>query len=493
MSTPRGWEWAKLTDITRLETGHTPSRRHPEYWDGDIPWIGIKDARRHHGDVIQDTYQKATQLGLDNSASRLLPAGTVCLSRTASVGYALVMGREMATSQDFVNWVCSSALLPKYLMYALLAEKDGLHRFGKGTTHTTIYFPEVKAFHICLAPVDEQRRIVAKIEELFSYLDAGVAALERAKANLKRYRAAVLKAAVEGKLTEQWRAEQKDIEPASELIKRTTPPPKPNRYSSRSTDLIPGHAALAVGNPGTALPDGWAWAALVEIARMESGHTPSRRHPEWWDGDIPWIGIPDARVHHGRVINDTSQHTNAEGLANSASRLLPRDTVCVSRTASVGYVVTMGRDMATSQDFVNWVPTPAVMPAWLRIVFLADREALRRFGKGSVHTTIYFPEWLSVHVAVPPCEEQHQIVAEVEARLSVVDEQERLIAANLQRVSRLRQAILKSAFEGKLVPQDPKDEPASLLLERIKAERKAAKPPRGKIKKRSHQRRSRKE
>src|SRR5262249_31397156 len=156
------------------------------------------------------------------------------------------------------------------------------------------------------------------------------------------------------------------------------------------------------------------WTPLVDVARMESGHTPSRNHPEWWGGDVPWIGIADARNHTGKTIHDTIQHTNAEGLANSAARLLPQGTVCVSRTASVGYVVVMGKEMSTSQDFVNWTPTKAVTSDWLRLVFSADKEALLRFGKGTVHKTIYFPEWLSIYIAVPPLAEQKKIVEELE-------------------------------------------------------------------------------
>lgn len=211
-----------------------------------------------------------------------------------------------------------------------------------------------------------------------------------------------------------------------------------------------GHSALAVGNPETQLPAGWAWVPLVNIARMESGHTPSRSHSEWWDGEVPWIGIADAREHDGKLILDTEQHTNDDGLANSAARLLPTGTVCVSRTASVGYVVVMGREMATSQDFVNWVPTKAVSSDWLRVVFSADREGLRKFGKGSVHKTIYFPEWLSAHIALPPLAEQKRIVAEVERRLSVIDELEALVTANLARASSLRQSTLQQAFTGGL-------------------------------------------
>jgi type I restriction enzyme S subunit len=137
------------------------------------------------------------------------------------------------------------------------------------------------------------------------------------------------------------------------------------------------------------LPKGWLWVPLVEIARLESGHTPSRNRPDWWGGDIPWIGLVDARVHNNGTIFDTIQQTNEQGLANSAARLLPQGTVCFSRTASVGYVVIMGRPMATSQDFVNWVPTDAISSSWLQLVMIAERPALGRFSKGAVHQTIY--------------------------------------------------------------------------------------------------------
>ncbi len=163
---PPGWRWTPLSGVAQLESGHTPSRKHPEYWDDGIPWIGIKDAVDNHGRVITDTYQHVSQLGLENSSARLLPARTVCLSRTASVGFVVVMGRSMATSQDFVNWVCGPSLEPDYLKYILLAERDTLFRFASGTTHQTIYYPEAKAFHALLPRVEEQRRILGVLGTL---------------------------------------------------------------------------------------------------------------------------------------------------------------------------------------------------------------------------------------------------------------------------------------------------------------------------------------
>ena len=147
---PEGFEWTPLTSVARLETGHTPARKHPEYWDGDIPWIGIRDATANHGRTIHSTRERVTQAGVDNSSTRLLPADTVCLSRTASVGYVVTMGVPMCTSQDFVNWVCGPDLNHRYLKNVLVGEHHAMLRFAHGTTHQTIYFPEVKAFHACL-------------------------------------------------------------------------------------------------------------------------------------------------------------------------------------------------------------------------------------------------------------------------------------------------------------------------------------------------------
>lgn len=176
---PKGWRWTKLTDIARLESGHTPSRRHPEWWGGSIPWMGIQDARANDEGRIVDTQEKTNALGIEHSSARVLPTNTVCLSRTASVGYVVVLGRPMATSQDFVNWVCSAQLDHDFLKYLLIAEGDDLLRFASGSVHQTIYFPEAKAFHICHPVLDEQRRIVHVLDRAFESIATAKANTER--------------------------------------------------------------------------------------------------------------------------------------------------------------------------------------------------------------------------------------------------------------------------------------------------------------------------
>jgi type I restriction enzyme S subunit len=175
MPEPEGFAWRPLTELARLESGHTPSRSKPEYWGGPVPWIGIRDATGHQGEVIFETLDSITQAGLDNSSARLLPAGTVCLSRTASVGYVVEMGEPMATSQDFVNWVCGPELNPRYLRYVLMLEQDSIRRFSHGTTHQTMYYPEAKALHL-LAP---DRHGQDAIAEVLGALDDKIAATDR--------------------------------------------------------------------------------------------------------------------------------------------------------------------------------------------------------------------------------------------------------------------------------------------------------------------------
>lgn len=432
--------------------------------EGDCPFFKVGDISRawlHGRRWLVEADHYVSESDMESERWQPIPAGATVF---AKIGAAVALNRRaLLGRQALIDNNCfavvprSPEVDPQYL-YHFMCSVD-LGQLTRATTVPSLRKNDVETLQILRVDPVVQAEIVATLDAHLSRLDAAVASLTRAKANVANARASVLKAAVEGRLVpteaELARVQGRTFEHAAISVARQAVPPRPNRYSTRSTDVIPGHAALSVGETGTALPAGWVRCPMVDVARMESGHTPSRGHPEWWSGDVPWIGLADAREHHGGQIQETLQHTNADGLANSAARLLPAGTVCLSRTASVGYVVVMGRPMATSQDFVNWVCTPALSPEWVRTVFMADRQALRRFGKGSVHTTIYFPELLSLHIAVPPLAEQRRIVAEVDRRLSVLDGIERVVDANLARSSRVRQAILKRAFEGRLVTLEP--------------------------------------
>lgn len=186
-----GWQWELLTDVADLATGHTPDRRRPDYWGGSIPWITLSEIRKLDGTIAHETAENVTEAGIKHSSAVKLPSGTVCFSRTASVGFVTVMGREMATSQDFVNWVCGPRLNPIYLMHALLRSRARLRALSTGSTHKTIYFPTVERFRILAPPLSLQEEFahrVAAVEKLEAVHRASLAELDALFASLQ-YRA----------------------------------------------------------------------------------------------------------------------------------------------------------------------------------------------------------------------------------------------------------------------------------------------------------------
>lgn len=185
---PARCTWKLLTDVARLATGHTPDRERNDYWNGEIPWISLTDIRSLDGSQAAYTLQNVTPLGIENSSSVLLPKGTVCFSRTASVGFVTVMGREMATSQDFMNWVCGPNVDPTFLMWALIMSRQRLLALSSGSTHRTIYMRVVEQFRVLLPPIHLQRefaRQVVAVEKLKAAQRASLAELDALFASLQ--------------------------------------------------------------------------------------------------------------------------------------------------------------------------------------------------------------------------------------------------------------------------------------------------------------------
>lgn len=209
---PQHWLAPKFTQIARLESGHTPSRQHPEYWVPEeciIPWVSLADiwqVRREGRVYLEETAEKISALGLANSAARLLPANTVILSRTASVGFPAILAVPMATTQDFVNWICGPRILPEYLYLVLKSMRREFSRLMMGSTHQTIYMPDVRSFKTPLPPLEEQREIVKRLWSRLDDFRALTAKVQLSIDRLREFRAALITAAVTGQVDPaEWR------------------------------------------------------------------------------------------------------------------------------------------------------------------------------------------------------------------------------------------------------------------------------------------------
>jgi len=201
---PEHWSVLQLRHTARLESGHTPSRSKPEYWVGcNVPWFTLADVwqvRSGEQKYVSETSEKVSQLGLENSSARLLPAGSVFLSRTASVGFPGIMAVDMATSQDFAVWTCTSELFNEYLYYILLGMKPDFDRLMMGSTHKTIYMPDIEAIRIARPPLDEQRGIVSALGGQLGRFKIVIDKTERSIELLKERRSALITAAVTGQI-----------------------------------------------------------------------------------------------------------------------------------------------------------------------------------------------------------------------------------------------------------------------------------------------------
>lgn len=205
-SIPAHWSAPKFTHVARQETGHTPSRKDESYWVPEecvIPWFSLADVwqiRDGSQIYVHETAEKISELGMENSAARLLPANTVILSRTASVGFPAILSVPMATTQDFAGWICGHHVRPKFLYYVLRSMKPVFRQLMMGSTHQTIYMPDIRAFRLPLPPLNEQDAIVQQLDQVTSTFRGAASKISESVERLHEYRATLITAAVTGQI-----------------------------------------------------------------------------------------------------------------------------------------------------------------------------------------------------------------------------------------------------------------------------------------------------
>lgn len=381
-----------------------------EYVDVGVPIVRLQNIDRNRfvdKNIKYVTATKAAEIARhhfvagDILVSKLGdPLGEACIA-PESFAYGILVADVVRVRPD------NNKVDTVYLSYALNSEPV-VRQFRaetKGTTRPRVNLKKIRDLNIPIVEsLVEQKRIVAEIEKQFTRLEAGVGALKRVQANLKRYRAAVLKAACAGKLV-----------------------PTEAKFENLS---------------------------LGSLGKWCGGGTPSKSNPKFWNGgDIPWVSPKDMKTE---VISDSQDHITKEAVAKSATNLLPANTVLlVTRSGILQHTLPVAvttRSVSLNQDLKALQPAPEYDSRYLALSLRAyEQDILHQCTKtGTTVQSIEFPVFLRYEIPVPPLGEQKSVVLEVERRLSVVEELEALVSANLQRATRLRQSILQKAFEGEL-------------------------------------------
>ena len=424
---PAHWENARLKFVAQLETGHTPSRSEDEYWeDLTIPWVTLSDVgklRSGKVDHIYETKEKISELGLENSSARLLPEGTVILSRTASVGFAAILGKPMATTQDFVNWVCGDKLEPKYLLHCFRNMRQEFERITDGSTHKTIYMPEVERFRIPLPPLDEQRTIAAYLDRETERIDTLIEKKERLIDLLEEERTALISRVVTKGLDEDVEMQDSGVEWLGEI------------------------------------PAGWEIIKLRWLTEsIEQGWSPNAEEreaaeDEW--GVITLSAVKNGRFYpkeHKTLPKDTEPKPNYE--IQSGDFLLTRANtpelvgdVCLVREtrdklmmSDLVYRLALRQDLVDGRFLMYWMNSRN------------GRHQVERSARGSSKSMVkvsqgHIKSWIA---ALPSPDEQRRIADHLDEKTAQLDSLIERIEEAIDRLTEYRTALISAAVTGQI-------------------------------------------
>ena len=496
---PDGWVNTFLGEIAEWGSGGTPSRRVKEYFEGDIPWIKTGELNQKY---ISDSEEKISRQAVEKSSAKIFPKGSVGIAMYgATIGKLAIWNVDASTNQACaVAKIDTSLLFNEFLYYFLLSEKSSLIKAGKGGAQPNISQGVIKSWSINLPPFNEQHRIVAKIEELFSEIDKGVESLKTAKAQLHVYRQALLKHAFEGKLTAQWRSNNPDkVVPAEELLrsieqareeryqqqltnwqtavekwefngKEGKKPSKPKRNLNNSKKIDASHLNL---------PSNWDCVNLESLLLEgpTNGYSPKAGENAKGTKSLKLTATTSCKM----LINqDTIKYLYEEIEEGSKYWLKPGD-VLVQRANTIDYVGSTAIYQGSHNDFIYpdlmirlrfYSPILSVY-IWHFLNYSKTRLFFRKNATGIAGSMPKISGEIlkSTPVQITGYSEMEILTQELDAKLSIIDRFEDDCNLAIQQAEMLRQSILKKAFSGQLIPQDPTDEPASELLKRIQAEK----------------------
>lgn len=489
---PEGWTWAPLGKLGAWMGGGTPSKANLAFWtDGSVPWVSPKDMKV---EIIGETEDKITPDAVGGSSAKYVPAGSVLMvMRSGILRHSFpvaVTDRVVTLNQDLRALTPHEGIGPVYVArYLALAAKRVLDDCSKdGTTVNSIEVSALEKLRVPLAPLSEQKRIVVRVDALFAEIAEGEAALAAARKGLDTFRRALLKAAVTGELTKDWRETNPVTETGHDLLariakSRAAKAPAKGR-GRRAADALPLDTFAL-----PALPENWARGTVDQVKASDqrngisiagSSSPPGTKamrldaltaHGINLDA-IRYIPLPEDRVADYRVTAGDLLISRANGSAEFVGR-----AVYVSDIAeTVVFPDTIIRyPLGRDEQIGRWMEM-----AWNSPL---GRSQIRNLAKTTAGILKISQEDISqISLPIPPPSEAAEILRRVSDALAASADTLAVMDAEAADAARLKQSILKAAFEGRLVTQHPADEPAADLLARLAANPTATRARRGREK-----------
>jgi len=418
---PENWCWTRMENIAQWGSGGTPSRKIPEYYNGDIPWIKTGEL---NDDYIFETEEHITEEAISHSSAKLFPVNTVAIAMYgATIGKVGILGVAATTNQACACGVSNSLANYKYLFYYARSQKDNFIKKGKGGAQPNISQEIIKSHEFPLPPLSEQHRIVDRIESLFAKLDEARQKAQDALDSFETRKAAILHRAFTGELTARWRKER------------------------------------GIGM------DSWERLKLGEIGTLERGrsqHRP-RNDPRLFGGPYPFIQTGDVASANVYI---TEHHQTLSEFGMEQSRMFSAETLCITIAANIGDVAILSYDCCFPDSVVGFIPNNRSISKFVYYMMSVLQKELEDNAPATAQKNINLKILNAVEMNIPPVIEQAEIVRRLDNLLAKEQQAKENAEKVLEQIDLIQKAILARAFRGELGTNDPSEESAVELVKR---------------------------
>ena len=442
---PQGWANVELQNISNVvDSAH----KTPKYSLEGIPMVRVTDVKHRFLDLTK-TKKVSKEIFKEFTKKYTPKKNDIIMTRVGTYGACSFVN----TDESFClgqNTIVINSTFTNFLYYFFNSEiiKNQIEKNVVGSSQKTISLKHIRELNILLPPLNEQKRIVSKIEELFSKIDSTKQSMEHTKLQLEQYRSSLLKSAFEGKLTEKWREQNKD-----------------------NIQEIPNNDQL---------PFGWIKTTVNELStkektaiRMGPFGSSLKKHELVNSGiRVLWI----ENIVNNKFEYKTGKFITKEKFQQLSGFRVKANDILVTMMGTIGRTAIVPNDIGTaiiSSHLLKISGEPSICISKFLTLSLRGNphvlKQLERKASGVVMKGLNTKIIKNIELSLPSLEEQKEIISQIEQGFSLIDNTSQMIHSTLQKLQTMKISVLKQAFEGKLVPQDPNDEPASVLLEKIKA------------------------
>ena len=476
---PSNWVWTRLENISHKITDG--AHKTPTYVKEGVPFISVKDIRNN--EIFFDDTKFITLEEHQELYKRCNPEkGDVLVTKSGTIGRTAIVKDDFEFSL-FVSVALikniKNVVQSNFLSYAMqdFINKIDISRDIKGGVIKNYHISDMKKQLVPLPPLEEQKRIVEKLDSLFEKIQKIKEIIEEVKEKTTSRREAILFKAFSGELTEKWRGEN-HTENARELLVKINDEKlklwedeckkaedegrkKPAKPKLKTIDEM----LVGAEEEPYRLPNNWIWTRLGDITNVVSGGTPSTSKEEYYNGNIPWITPKDLSNYKEKYILNGARNITEEGLKKSSAVLLPINSVLMSSRAPIGYVVINKKEVSTNQGFKSFTPSISYIPEYLYHYLKKSKNYLESIATGITFKELSGDKAKKIIFPLPPLEEQKEIVRVLD---KVFEEENRIseLISLENKIEILEKTILDRAFRGELDTGNNDDEPAIELLRR---------------------------